>query len=306
MSTAATSTTPTAPAAPGPDQEAPTISLAVPKGRIGPAVERLLAEAGWAIRGDERDYRPGCEAPSVVVKRLKPQNIPELIEAGRHDLGFTGADWVREREVDIDQVLDLGLDPVRIVAAAPAELGDAWREPGRRIVIATEYVRLAEKWARKAGLDARVLRTHGATEVFPPEDADLIIDNTATGSTLRSHRLDIVDEVLRSSTRLYARTGLRKDAARWARVEDLVLLLRASLDARDRVMLELNVTDESLQNVLAQLPAMRAPTVSQLWGGVGHAVKAAVPRAGAAALIPELRRAGATDIVVYALERLCP
>ncbi|TVQ30117.1 MAG: ATP phosphoribosyltransferase [Phycisphaeraceae bacterium] len=302
-STAAAPPPPTPASAPA--TAAPPISLAIPKGRQSSQVERLLADAGWAVRGDERDYRPTCAAPGVIIKRLKSQNIPQLLEAGRHDIGFAGADWVRETGADVDEILDLETDPVRIVAAAPRNIAESLDTP-RELVIATEYVRLAEQWAAARKLDARIIRTHGATEVFPPEDADLIIDNTASGSTLRANGLVIIDELMRSSTRLFARPGLRENPEFMRLVDDLVVLLRASLAARGRVMLELNVSDDLLDAVIDRLPSMRAPTVSQLWGAAAHAVKSAVPRDDLPALIPDLRRIGATDIVVYQLERICP
>jgi ATP phosphoribosyltransferase len=282
------------------------LSLALPKGRIAPEVERLLAEAGWAITGSERDYRPRCAQERVVVKRMKSQNIPQLLQEGRHDIGFAGWDWALETDAEVDEVMDLATNPVRIVAAAPRATADAWPVTDRRLVIATEYVGLAERWAAEQGVEATIIRTFGATEVFPPEDADLIIDNSATGGTLRENGLVEIDVLLRSSTRLFARPGLRAEPERWARVQDLCLLLRASLDARGRVMLECNVSDELLNVVIERLPCMRAPTVSQLWGEAGHAVKAAVPRDQVPALLPDLRRLGATDIIVSSLERLCP
>lgn len=289
-----------------PSRPADEISLALPKGRIAEEVERLLDEAGWGVRGGDRDYRPRCEQPRVRVKRMKSQNIPQLLQEGRHDIGFAGYDWAVETGAEVDEVLDLATDPVRIVVAAPRATAEAWPVTDRRLVIATEYVRLAQRWAESQGVEATVIRTYGATEVFPPEDADLIIDNTATGGTLRENGLIELDEVARSSTRLFARPGLREEPERWSRVEDLRLLLRASLDARGRVMLECNVADDLLDAVIDRLPCMRAPTVSQLWGEAGHAVKAAVPRKDVPVLLPDLRRLGATDIIVSRLERLSP
>ena len=281
--------------------DAPGVSLAVPKGRQAVNVERLLTECGWGLRGHERDYRPACARPEVTVKRLKGQNIPLLLGAGRHDIGFAGADWVAETNAEVETLLDLGTDPVRLVVAAPKAIAASWRDLGREVVIATEYVELATRWAKANNVNARVIRTYGATEVFPPEDADLIVDNTATGSTLRAHQLEIIDEVMRSSTRLLARPGL-KDSPGFELVEDLILMLKATLAARERVMIECNVAKDALDSVIERLPSMRAPTVSSLWGEAGYAVRVAAPTSDIADLVPELRRLGATDIVVYAIE----
>ena len=155
-------------------------------------------------------------------------------------------------------------------------------------------------------MDATVLRSYGATEVFPPEDADLIVDNTATGETLAANGLHIFDVLLRSSTRLYASRAAWADPTRRGRIEDLVLVLRSVLEARRRVMVEVNVTDELLEAVVRVLPCMREPTIARLHGNAGFAIKAAVPREALATLIPRVKAAGGTDIVVSALAQLVP
>jgi ATP phosphoribosyltransferase-like protein len=204
-------------------------------------------------------------------------------------------------------VLDLELDPVQLVAAAPgALLGLAGRLPSRRLIVASEYQRLTTLWIAERGMDATVLRSYGATEVFPPEDADLIVDNTATGETLAANGLHIFDVLLRSSTRLYASRAAWADPTRRGRIEDLVLVLRSVLEARRRVMVEVNVTDELLEAVVRVLPCMREPTIARLHGNAGFAIKAAVPREALATLIPRVKAAGGTDIVVSALAQLVP
>src|SRR5438034_4032885 len=173
---------------------------------------------------------------------------------------------------------DTGLDPVQVVAAAPKTLLVEGRLPARRLVVASEYERLAERWIAHSGLSAECVRSYGATEVFPPEDADVIVDNTATGATLEANGLVVVDELMRSSTRLYANPAALEDPARRRRVDDLVMLLDSVLVARRRVMLEVNASAECLEAVVAVLPSMRQATVAPLYGNGGYAVKAAVPR----------------------------
>src|SRR5207253_994561 len=150
--------------------------------------------------------------------------------------------------------------------------------PARAIVVASEYERLARRWIAARGLSAEFVRSYGATEVFPPEDADVIVDNTATGATLEANGLAVVDEVMRSSTRLYANPVALADPARRRRIDDLVMLLNSVLVARRRVMLEVNASAECLDAVVAVLPAMRRAPVAPLFGNGGYAVKAAVPR----------------------------
>lgn len=281
------------------------LRLALPKGRQQDQVLELLADAGVRVTLGGRAYRPTVSLPNVEAKLLKPQNVVEMLAAGARDVGFAGADWTQEKDAPLVELLDTGLNPVRIVAAAPRELLDENGElPKRPLVIATEYRALTERWIERTGLDATVLRTYGATEVFPPEDADLIVDNTSTGSTLRANGLVILDEVSRSSTRLYASEGAAADPAKRARLDELVLLLRSVLDARSRVMLELNVGPNDLDSVLDVLPCMREPTISALRGEAGFAVRAAVPRADIATLVPRLKELGGADIVISNVSQL--
>jgi ATP phosphoribosyltransferase len=284
----------------------PTIHLAVPKGRMETGVFNLLSAAGIEIHVGQRGYRPVLSEPGFEVKLLKPQNIVEMLAAGTRDIGFAGADWVAEQRADLIELLDTGLDPVRIVAAAAESMLEDGRLPRRRLVVASEYERLAKSWIDDRSLDATFVRSYGATEVFPPEDADVIVDNTATGETLAANGLAIVDDLMISSTRLYASQAAVSEPDKKAAIDGLVLSLRSVLDARKRAMLELNVALADLDAVIDALPAMREPTVAMLHGGAGMAVKAAVPRGDLPRLIPRLRRLGATDIAVSRLEQIVP
>lgn len=282
------------------------LRLALPKGRMQDGVQALLADAGIRLRFGPRDYRPTLSLPGLEAKILKPQNILEMLHLGSREIGFAGADWVAELELDVVELLDTGLDPVRLVAAAPVELLEDGRLPRRPLVVASEYERLTTRWIAQRGIEARFVRSYGATEVFPPEDADCIVDNTATGSTLRANGLEIVDEILTSSTRLYAHPGVLADPARRAAVEQLVTLLRSVLDARRRVMLEVNVPADRLEELVRILPCMRQPTIAPLHGAAGYAVKAAVPREDLPTLIPQLKARGGTDVVVTAPSQIVP
>jgi ATP phosphoribosyltransferase len=283
-----------------------TLRLAIPKGRMEQGVTRLLADAGIHLTQTVRSYRPHISIPNCEVKILKPQSIVEMLHAGSRDLGFAGADWVAELDGSLVELLDTGLDPVRVVAAAPAALLVDGRLPERPLVVASEYESLSRRWIAGRCPQAVLVRSYGATEVFPPEDADLIIDNTATGSTLEANSLQVVDELMRSSTRLYASPRALEQPARRRAIDDLVLLVRSVLEARLRVMVEVNVAPERLDAVLAVLPCMRQPTVSQLAGGAGFAVKAAVPRADLPVVIPRLKAQGGEDVVVTRLAQIVP
>ena len=280
--------------------------LAVPKGRIEPTVTTLLAAAGMELRAGPRGYRPVLSVPGYEVKLLKPQNIVEMLAAGTRDVGFAGADWVAEKAADLVELLDTGLDPVRMVAAAPESLLVEGELPDKPLVVAGEYERLTRAWIDSRGLDATFVHSYGATEVFPPEDADVIVDITATGETLAANGLVVVDDLLQSSTRLYANPRALDEPAKKTAIAALALSLGSVLEARSRVMVELNVARADLDQVIAVLPAMREPTIASLHRGDGLAVKAAVPRTELPALIPLLKERGASDIVVSRLEQIVP
>ncbi|HAE21772.1 MAG TPA: ATP phosphoribosyltransferase [Spirochaetaceae bacterium] len=288
------------------DRNDGNLRLALPKGRMQDGVLRIMAEAGLPLRVGERDYRPSTLLEGVDVKVLKPQNIVEMLSSGSRDLGFAGADWVAELGVELVELLDTGMDPVRLVAAAPDALLEGGRLPARQIIVASEYERISRQWIDRCGMDALFVRSYGATEVFPPEDADCIVDNTATGSTLRANGLSIVAELMRSTTRLYANPAALDDPVRRDQIEHLAVLIQSVLNARERVMLEINVDAARLESLLKILPAMKQPTVSTLRGDSGFAVKVAAPRKLLPELIRSIRACGGTDIVVSSPSQIVP
>lgn len=291
---------------PKPNPQQDLIHLAVPKGRIETGVSSLLSDAGIKLRSGPRGYRPVTSVEGFEVKLLKPQNIVEMLAAGSRDIGFAGADWVAEKSAELIELLDTGLDPVQVVAAAPEALLVDGELPQRHLVVASELERLTTNWIESRGLDATLVRSYGATEVFPPEDADVIVDISATGETLAANGLVVVDELMQSSTRLYASRNAIDSPSKKVAIDGLVLSLRSVLEARDRVMVELNVAPDDVERVIEVLPSMREPTISTLHGEEGLAVKAAVPRSELPGLIPLLKTRGATDIVVSRLEQIVP
>ncbi|MCL2808687.1 MAG: ATP phosphoribosyltransferase [Treponema sp.] len=278
------------------------VKILIPKGRIYDNISRLFAEAGFPISLADRTYRPAIGASWLDAKIMKPQNVGELLEIGSHDAGFTGIDWIKENGSDVEEILDLGFDKVRIVAAVPQEY-DEEKLRSKKLVVATEYVNIAESWLKSSGFNYRILRTYGATEVFPPDDADMIIDNTSSGQTLKDNGLKIIGTLLESSTRFVASKAALANAEKKSRIEELAMLFRAVLDGRDRVMLEMNIPKEQFES-LASLPAMRSPTVATLYGDAGYAVKIAVKKNEVPEMIPKLKKLGALDIVEYDLRKV--
>ena len=289
--------------------ERPALRLALPKGRMESGVMSLLADAGVKVSASNRGYRPTVSLAGVEAKILKPQNIIEMLAAGSRDVGFAGADWVEELGFTgkVVELLDTGLDNVRLVAAAPVGLVRDGKLPtDRKLVVASEFSVLTQRWIAARGLDAEFVKSFGATEVFPPDDADCIVDIAASGATLAANGLVVVDELTRSSTRLYANAKSLERPETKRIADQLVILLRSVLEARRRVMMEVNVTKEKLEGLVKVLPCMREPTIATLHGGGGYAVKAAVPKDKLPELIPAVRAAGGTDIVVSTLTQIVP
>ena len=282
------------------------IKFALPKGRMEQGVIDLLKAAGISIKGGARTYRPTISLPNFEVKILKPQNIVEMLHFGSRDIGFAGSDWVTELGADLVELLDTFLDPVRVVAAAPRSLLVNGKLPNLPLVVASEYEKLTRSWISKSNLDAVFVRTYGATEVFPPEDADCIVDNTATGSTLAANDLEIIEELMASSTRLYAHPKALNDPHKREHIDNFVLILRSVCEARYRVMIELNAPSERVEAITTVLPSMREATISELHGSAGFAIRSAVPRKFLPQLIPQLKALGGSDIVVTPISQIVP
>ena len=280
-----------------------SLKLVLPKGRINTKVLKLLSDCGIELIGGERDYRPQAIGFDLEVKLLKSQNIPSMVEIGQHDIGFAGIDWIKERRCKVEILKNLDYDPVKIVACVPEDWD--WQEmQQRKLIVASEYKNISVEYLDKLGLDYQLLRSYGATEVFPPEDADMIIDNTSTGTTIRANRLKIVDTVMQSSTQFIANVDAMKDLGERADIEDLLTLMQAVINGRERVLLEMNCGNDAINSIVDLLPAMRYPTVSRLYQDKGFAVKAAVKKCQIRELIPSLIAAGATDILETSIRKV--
>jgi ATP phosphoribosyltransferase len=284
------------------------IKLIIPKGRLQEKVTSLLASVGLELSFSSRSYRPLCSDPDFEIKLLKSQNIAPLVALGRHDIGFSGWDWILENELDknpdITSLIDLGFDKVKIVAAVPEALlvDDLWRKT--RLVVASEYMNLAKTYAKKENLDTYFLKSYGATEALPPEDADMIVDNTSTGATLRANRLSIVAEILSSTTQFVAHTPSLQNPWKKEKLDQMVMLMRGTLNASQKVLLEMNVSNQQVEQLVKDLPCMQSPTVSPLYNENGYAVKIAVFAKDVPKLIPQLVARGAKDVIEYRLEKL--
>jgi len=279
------------------------LKIVLPKGRIYENISRLFEDVELKIIANGRAYFPMISDPEIEVKIMKPQNIARLVELGSHDAGFTGLDWIVESEAAVTEVLDLNLDPVRIVAAVPEHM-DEKSLRSRKITVASEYSKITGQFLTRRYPDYLFIRSYGATEAFPPADADMIIDNTSSGKTLRDNNLKIISEIMTSSTRFIANNRSMNDPWKREKIEKLKTLFEGVLNARQRLMLEMNVPAETIDAVVGILPCMRAPTISSLYNDAGYSVKAAVKRSETARLIPQLKKLKVSDILVYEMRKV--
>ena len=281
------------------------LKLAIPKGRLYDEVVRLVEDAGFRLSKNGRNYRPYINDPEIEIKILKPQNIPKLVEFGSQDLAFTGYDWIVEQGADVVELLDINQNPVRLVAAVP-EKTNLEKLKSSRIRVASEYESITRNFLEEEGFDYVFIKSFGATEVFIPEDADMIIDNSATGRTLKDNNLVIYKELLTSSTRIIANRDSMKDSWKRRKINDFLMLIRSTLEGRKRLLVEMNVPEERLDALIPSLPCMKSPTVSRLYGNAGYAVRIAVEREKVGELIPLLKEGGATDIIVLEPKKVVP
>jgi ATP phosphoribosyltransferase len=290
------------------------LKLVVPKGSLERATLELFEAADLKIRrASEREYRGAVEDPRIEsVAILRPQEIPTYVEDGFFDVGVTGEDWIAETGADVVKVAPLPYSrstdlPVKVVLAVPreseVERGDQIKPDAR---ISTEFPNLTRAYFDKLGIPVRIFLSYGATEAKVPEIVDAIVDLTETGSTLRRHGMEIVDVLLESRTQLIANQSAWQDSRKRRAIEELLILLRGAIDARGRVLVKLNVSETSLKEVIALLPAMKAPTVSELAESGYFAVETVVPKEAINTLIPKLKAAGAADIVELPLTKIVP
>lgn len=285
------------------------LSILLAKGRIYESVVELLKDVGISIYLPDRTYYPITNQEDLAFQVVKPQISSALLANNSADVAFSGKDWVYENGVEdqLEEIMDLGFDPVRIVVAVPESV-DFDSLLTKPVTIATEYQNLSRLWAKNKNVDGKIFRTWGTSEGFVQDNdqalAQILIDNTSTGSSLRANHLKICDTIMESSTRMYASKEALKDPQKKQKIMELKMLFEAVLAARSRVMLEMNVSKENFDGLIAGLPAMKSPTVSPLFGNNGFAVKIAVKKSEVPVLLPKLHQLGATDILEYELRKV--
>jgi ATP phosphoribosyltransferase len=288
------------------------LSLVLPKGSLERATLDLFDAADLTVRrSSDRDYHASIDDPRIDrVRFLRPQEIPSYLERGLFDLGITGRDWITETGAELASLGELQYSkatsaPVRVVLAVPE--GAPWQSVGdlpEGVRISTELPALTRQYLASHGVKAVVVPSYGATEAKVPDIVDAIVDLTETGSSLRRNGLRILDTLLTSYTELVANTDAYADQGKRAAMEDIALLLRGAIEARENVLLKLNVPTIRLQAVTKMLPAMSSPTITALARGDMSAVETVVPKRGVNTLIPALKAAGARDILEIPISKI--
>ncbi len=283
--------------------------IGLPKGSLQESTYALFKKAGFAISGSSRSYFPSIDDEEIELRLLRSQEMSRYVEQGMLDAGISGLDWIAANDSDVQIICDMVYSkvskrPVRWVLAVPenSDIQSVKDLEGKRI--ATEGVSLVERWLEKNGVKAEVEFSWGATEVKVPEFVDAIVDITETGSSLKAHNLRIVDTLMESYTQFFASKEAWADDWKRAKLERIALLLKAALNAADKVLLKLNVENENLEAVKKLLPALHAPTVSGLSENGWYAVETVVDEAVVREIIPELKAAGAEGIIEIGLNKV--
>lgn len=285
------------------------VRLGIPKGSLQEATLQLFAQAGLPIHTSSRSYFASTGDPEIECMLIRAQEMARYVEHGALDAGLTGLDWVVESGLEVVTVSDLvyakqSRGKVRWVLAVPESSSVKKAEDLEGAIVATELVNVTKNYFASRGVNVRVEFSWGATEVKPPMLADAIVEVTETGSSLRANHLCIVDTVLESNTQIIANTAAWADGCKRRKIENLALMLRGAIEAKDRVGLMLNVRKQDLDCVLAVLPALKRPTISTLSDPEWLAVNTVIEESLAWQVIPRLKEAKAQGIVEYPLNKV--
>ena len=283
----------------------------MPKGSLERATMELFEAADLSVmRSSSVDYKAGIDDPRIAeVRILRPQEIPVYVAEGLFDLGITGRDWIEETSSNVTSLGELRYSkatdrPVRVVVAVAndspamsvADLGDGVR-------VTTEYPEMTRRYFAERGVNADIKLSYGASEAKIPDIADCVVDITETGRALKAAGLRVIDTMLTSYTELVANPVSHADPDKRHAMDQLMTLLTGTLEAREKVLLKLNVSEGAFDRVVALLPSAKSPTVSRLASG-DYAVESVVPKRGINTLIPSLIDAGASDLLEIPISKI--
>jgi ATP phosphoribosyltransferase len=287
------------------------LKLGLPKGSLQESTLKLFRKAGYHISISSRSYYPSFDDPEIEAMLIRAQEMAGYVENGILDCGLTGKDWIMEQNVSVHEVAELiyakeGLRPVKWVIAVPndSKIKTVKDLNGKRI--ATELVGFTKRFLKSKGVKAVVDFSWGATEVKPPHLADAIVELTETGASLKANNLRVIETILESSTRFVANKKAWNDKWKRQKMENIVMLLKGALAAEEKVGLKMNVSARYLKRVMSLLSAMHSPTISALSDEGWNALEVMINEKQVRELIPKLKKAGASGIVEYPLNKVIP
>lgn len=287
------------------------LKLGLPKGSLQESTLKLFRKAGYHISVSSRSYYPVFRDDQIESMLIRAQEMARYVENGILDCGLTGYDWIMEQSADVHEVAELnyakeGLRPVKWVIAVPNDSKIKSIKDLRGKRIATELVGFTKRFLKSKNIKAEVDFSWGATEVKPPHLADAIVELTETGTSLRANNLRIVETILQSSTRFISNKQSWKDKWKRQKMENIVMLLKGALAAEEKVGLKMNVDKKDLKRVMSLLPAMHSPTISALSDEGWYDLDVVIDEKIICELIPRLKKAGASGIVEYQLNKVIP
>jgi ATP phosphoribosyltransferase len=285
------------------------LKLGIPKGSLEEATVNLFAKAGYQIKISSRSYFPSIDDDEIECMLIRAQEIARYVADGVLDAGLTGKDWVQENRVDVEDVADLvyskvSARPVRWVLAVPNDspIKTVKDLQGKRI--ATEVVNMTTDYLKKHGVTASVEFSWGATEVKPPKLADAIVEVTETGNSLRANNLRILDTLMESNTKFIMNKDAAKDEWKKNKVDRLVLMLKGAMAANKKVGMLMNVPKKCLDAVMKILPPQVKPTLANLTDENWVALTVILEEKLVREIVPDLKTAGAEDIVEFPLNKI--
>lgn len=284
------------------------LKLGIPTGSLQKATIELFDKAGFSIADSERSFQPRIDDEEIKLIMLRAQEMSRYVAGGELDAGITGYDWIVENESDVVEVAELSYskatsEPAKWVLAVPDESRVKKVQDLRGGIVATELVKVTEKYFADKNIDVKVEFSWGATEV-KARLVDAIVELTETGTSLAANNIRVIDTVITSTTRLIANKKAWQDKFKREKIENIAILLNAAIEARSKVGLKMNVKKGDLERVLKILPAEKSPTISGLADSDYVAIEVIIDDKVERSLVPVLKRAGASGIITYPLNKV--
>jgi ATP phosphoribosyltransferase len=284
------------------------LKLGIPAGSLQKATIELFAKAGFNITESDRSYLPSIDDDQIRPTMLRAQEMSRYVADGVLDAGLTGYDWIMENASDVIEVCELGYSkatskPTRWVLAVPEESKVQKIQDLKGGIIATELVNVTKKFFADRNIDVKIEFSWGATEV-KARLVDAIVELTETGNSLVANNLRIVDTVITSTTRFIANKQAWQNKFKKEKIENIAILLNAAINASNMVGLKMNIEKTNLDKILKVLPAEKSPTISSLADPNYIAIEVIIDAKIERSLVPALKRAGASGIITYPLNKV--